>query len=230
MFRLINVLIFIIGISCFNVLASEDFLDSTISSLLLEKISDDRVVLEHTYNSKTQAEKVKAKQRHITNIVLDQFDSKYLSYVASVRYNDNKEELIQGRYSVYLMVPVAARYIKFGDIIQESDLVAKKMSLNSLAKGYFTDSASIIGMQAKRYILAGNMFKTSEISSPVVIKNGDPVNIVYDSGLISLKTLGIAMGSGAIGDMVKVKNSSSGAFLLGQIVNKSTVKVGGDNE
>jgi flagella basal body P-ring formation protein FlgA len=68
------------------------------------------------------------------------------------------------------------------------------------------------------------------MSSPSVIKNNDPVNIIYSSGSISLKTVGISMGVGAVGDMIKVKNSSSGAVLLGQIINKNTVQVGGNND
>ena len=55
----------------------------------------------------------------------------------------------------------------------------------------------------------------------------DPVNIIYSSGAINLKTVGIALGAGAVGDMIKVKNTSSGAVLLGQIINKNTVQVGG---
>ena len=85
-------------------------------------------------------------------------------------------------------------------------------------------------MQAKKYIAVGKMFKLNEISSPPVIKNNDPVNIIYSSGAINLKTMGVSMGTGAVGDIIKVKNSSSGAVLLGQIINKNTVQMGGNNE
>jgi len=71
------------------------------------------------------------------------------------------------------------------------------------------------------------MIKISDISNPPVIKNNDPVNIVYSSGVINLKTTGVALGSGAVGDMIKVKNGTSGAVILGQIINKNTIQVSG---
>jgi flagella basal body P-ring formation protein FlgA len=83
-------------------------------------------------------------------------------------------------------------------------------------------------MQARQYIKPGSMFRSSDLVSPAVIKVNDPVNIIFSSGAINLKTVGIAMGNGAVGDMIKVKNESSGAVLLGQIVNKNTVQVGGE--
>ena len=128
------------------------------------------------------------------------------------------------------MAPIAARYIKFGDVIQQSDVTTIKVRIDSLNSEYASELNEVVGMQAKTYIAAGEMFKINEVTSPNVIKNNDPVNIIYSSGAINLKTVGIAMGNGAVGDMIKVKNSSSGVVLLGQIVNKNTVKIGGENE
>jgi flagella basal body P-ring formation protein FlgA len=62
-----------------------------------------------------------------------------------------------------------------------------------------------------------------------VIKNADPVNIIYSSGSINLKTSGIALRAGAVGDMIKVKNGTSGIVVLGKIINNNTVQVSGDN-
>ena len=155
-------------------------------------------------------------------------DPKFSSFRVQVNYNDGKIDTISGKYITYIMAPVAARYIKFGDIIQGSDITSKKMRLDTFKKGFATETSEVIGMQAKKYIAVGRMFNLNDILSPPVLKNNDPVNIIYSSGTISLKTVGIALGTGAVGDMVKVKNTSSGAILLGQIINKNTVQVGGE--
>ncbi len=211
-------------------IANEDFIDKTINGLLQEKIQDSRIIIEQEYSSKSKLDKIKSVQDKIDSIVIEQFEPKNYSFRIRVNYNDGKAETLSGRYNSYVMAPVAARYIKFGDVIQQSDVTTIKIRIDSLSSDYASEINEVVGMQAKKYIAAGKMFKTNEVASPNVIKNNDPVNIVYSSGVINLKTVGIAMGNGAVGDMVKVKNSSSGVVLLGQIINKNTVKIGGENE
>jgi flagella basal body P-ring formation protein FlgA len=208
--------------------ASEDFVDVTIRELLQEKMTDNRVTVEHEYNSKSKYSQVQSKKQDIKSIILEKFEPKFSSYRVQVNYNDGKIDTISGKYIPYIMAPIAAKYIKFGDVIQASDVGAQKTRLDAVRKGFVTDDAEVVGMQAKKYIAVGQMFKINDLSSPLVLKNKDPVNIVYSSGLITLKTVGIALGSGAVGDMIKIKNTSTGAVLLGQIINKNTVEVGSD--
>ncbi|MBY0533492.1 MAG: flagellar basal body P-ring formation chaperone FlgA [Rickettsiaceae bacterium] len=211
-------------------IADEDFVGKTINGLLQEKIQDNRIIVEQEYSSKSKFDKIKSAQDKIDSIIVEQFEPKNSSFRVRVNYNDGKAETLSGRYLSYVMAPIAARYIKFGDVIQQSDVTTMKVRIDSLNSEYASELNEVVGMQAKTYIAAGKMFKINEVTSPNVIKNNDPVNIIYSSGAINLKTVGIAMGNGAVGDMIKVKNSSSGVVLLGQIVNKNTVKIGGENE
>ena len=211
-------------------IADEDFVGKTINGLLQEKIQDNRIIVEQEYSSKSKFDKIKSAQDKIDSIIVEQFEPKNSSFRVRVNYNDGKAETLSGLYLSYVMAPIAARYIKFGDVIQQSDVTTIKVRIDSLNSEYASELNEVVGMQAKTYIAAGKMFKINEVTSPNVIKNNDPVNIIYSSGAINLKTVGIAMGNGAVGDMIKVKNSSSGVVLLGQIVNKNTVKIGGENE
>ncbi|RTK92909.1 MAG: flagellar basal body P-ring formation protein FlgA [Rickettsiales bacterium] len=224
------ILFFAINIFCSIAFASNDFIDKTVKELIQEKITDNRLDIEHVYNSKSMIDKVKANQEKIESMILDQIDPKFCSFKIIVNYNDGKTDNLSGHYTPYILVPVTSRYIKFGDIIQETDLTTKKITLDNSHNSYLTEIKDVVGMQAKKYIASGQMIKNSDVASPNIIKNGDPVNIIYSTGVINLKTIGTSMGAGAIGDMLKVKNSSSGAVLLGQIINKNTVKIGSDNE
>jgi flagella basal body P-ring formation protein FlgA len=206
--------------------ASEDFVDIAIQDLLQEKITDNRVTIEHQYNSKSKYSLVQKKQQDIKSITLEKFDPKFSSFRVQINYNDGKIDTLSGKYVPYIMAPIASKYIKFGDVIQASDVGGQKTRLDTVRRGFATDDAEVVGMQAKKYIAVGRMFKINELSSPIVLKNKDPVNITYSAGAITLKTVGIVLGSGAVGDMIKVKNTSTGAVLLGQIINKNTVEVG----
>ena len=229
--KLLSFLLFLcITLLTLFALADEDFVGKTINGLLQEKIQDNRIIIEQEYSSKSKFDKIKSAQDKIDSIIVEQFEPKNSSFRVRVNYNDGKAETLSGRYLSYVMAPIAARYIKFGDVIQQSDVTTIKVRIDSLNSEYASELNEVVGMQAKTYIAAGKMFKINEVTSPNVIKNNDPVNIIYSSGAINLKTVGIAMGNGAVGDMIKVKNSSSGVVLLGQIVNKNTVKIGGENE
>lgn len=209
--------------------SNDSFFDKTVVDLLHERITDDRITAEPEYTSKSKASSVRMNQDKIKAIVLERFDSKFSSFVLNISYLDGKSDSLPGKYVSYVDVPVAARYIKFGEIIQASDLNNFKVKLDTIKNSDISSTIDVVGMQAKKYIAMGSVVKRADITNPTVIKNNDPVNIVYSSGAINLKTSGIALGSGAVGDMIKVKNGTSGIVLLGQIINKNTVQVSGSN-
>lgn len=206
------------------------FIIDNINKLLRDKITDQRLVIETEFSSNSKLDNITSKQDKVESIDLQEFNAKDAGFRVLVHYTDGKSDSLTGKYKCFVMVPVAAKYIKFGDIIQESDITTQKVLSSDIEKENASEIAQVVGMQAKKYIAVGKMIKIAEIASPNVIKPNDPVNVIYSSGPINLKTVGVAMGSGAVGDMIKVKNESSGAILLGQIINKNTVKVGGDNE
>jgi flagella basal body P-ring formation protein FlgA len=211
-----------------SILAKEDFFDKTVMDLLNEKINNSAIEIDLQFDSSSKVTQLRTQESSIKDISLGAFDPKNMTFRVNIKYNNGRMDNISGKYISFVKVPIAARYIKLGDVLQASDLSFIKMNLKDLPNDLTTRESEVIGMQAKQYIPAGTAIKTSDLVSPLVIKNNDPVNIVYSSGTIDLKTVGTAVGSGAIGDMIKVKNSTSGIVVLGQIINKNTVQVGSD--
>ncbi len=208
---------------------NDGFFDKTVVDLLQERIKDDRITVEPDYTSKGKISSVRMSQDKIKAIKLEKFDAKSSSFVLNISYLDGHSDSLPGKYVSYVEVPVAARYIKFGEIIQSSDLNNLKVKLDTIKNSDINSTLDVVGMQAKRYIAAGSVIKRADVANPPVIKNNDPVNIIYSSGSINLKTSGTALGAGAVGDMIKVKNGTSGIVLLGQIINKNTVQVSGSS-
>jgi len=138
-----------------------------------------------------------------------------------------KKEEITGKFNSFFEVPVAAKIIRVGDIIIATDIKIQKIRSNKVKDGIALNEQEVIGLQARKFIIAESVFKLNELSKPHVIKANDPVNIIYASNNLMLKTAGIALGSGAIGETIKVKNEDTGNVLLGEIVNKNTVQVSG---
>lgn len=208
--------------------AEQDSFDSLVTEALSDKIGDASLHIEPSYSSGSKLAEIKNKQEQIKSISLEKFEPTHSSFRIKIEYNNGTYDSISGKYILFAEMPVAARLIKVGEIVQASDLSSVKARLDSIKKGFVVDEKQIVGMLAKKHIPAGTMFRSQDIASPPVVKVNDPVNIVYSSGAINLKTTGIAMGNGAVGDMIKVKNESSGVVVLGQIINKNTVQVGGE--
>ena len=208
---------------------NDSFFDKTVIDLLRAKISDDRIIVEPHYVSKSKINDVIMNQDKVKAITIEKFDAKASSFLLNILYLDGTKDSLIGKYISYVEVPVAARYIKFGEIIQSDDLNNLKVKLDTIKNSDINSTIEVIGMQAKRYISAGSIIRRSDVANPPVIKNADPVNIIYSSGSINLKTSGTALRAGAVGDMIKVKNGTSGIVVLGQIINNNTVQVSGDN-
>jgi len=63
------------------------------------------------------------------------------------------------------------------------------------------------------------------VQMPQVIHPGHLVTLVYENGRVRVEAQGQALESGKIGEIVRVKNLSSGEVLQGQVVNSRTVTI-----
>lgn len=210
---------------------NELFFYKTVQEALEEKIGDGKIEIEIEFNSKSKVKELSSSLADkIKTVKVSEIDQKRRMFNLIITFIDDKEDSLTGTYIPYIKIPVAARYIKLGEIITESDLREIKIPLDANQKQKILSFAETIGMQAKKFIAAQSMILKGDVATPPVIKNNDPVNLVYSSGAIYLKTSGIAMGVGAVGDMIKVKNATSGVVLLGEIIDKNTVQIGGEKK
>jgi flagella basal body P-ring formation protein FlgA len=62
-------------------------------------------------------------------------------------------------------------------------------------------------------------------ATPVVIKRGDPVQLVSGAAGFSVSTAGVAQEDGHAGGVVRVKTDAKGPVILGQVVDAGLVRV-----
>ena len=65
------------------------------------------------------------------------------------------------------------------------------------------------------------------IDNPRVVANGAEVQIVFEDGGLMIVTVGAALQDGAVGDVIKVRNSDSGVTISGAVQPDGTVRVSG---
>lgn len=206
-----------------NSLAS-DF-ESSVIELIHEKIGN-QFNLHTKFDSKTKLDKIIASEGAVKSISLTYFSAETRSFkVMTILDNDEQIELF-GKFEAFFEVPVATRSIRFNEEISQSDYKIVKVKSLKHEQIQLYDPAQIVGMQAKYNIPAGHIMKISDLKKPPIIKENDPVTLIYNAHDISLKTVGIALSAGAAGEKIRVKNEKTGIVVFGEVVDKNMVKVG----
>lgn len=133
--------------------------------------------------------------------------------------------LVPVTISIYKNVLVAARTLQKGDILTEVDIKLAKHDLAGLAYGYFETKSTGIGLKVKKRALAGDVLTPAMLKKPQVIKRGQKISILAQTGSVEVRMMGEALNNGAIGDRIKVINLKSRQKLDAFVVTSAEVKV-----
>jgi flagellar basal body P-ring formation protein FlgA len=125
-------------------------------------------------------------------------------------------------------VQLVARVIIYpGEIIGPDRLIERSVTGNILAREIIATTAEqVIGKVAKRTIVPGQTIALSALRDPDLIRAGKKVTLTFLSGQIQISCEGVAMQSGAIGDLISVQNSDSSVVVRGRVQPDGQVRVG----
>lgn len=126
---------------------------------------------------------------------------------------------------IYKKVLAATRTLSKGEVLAESDLKLIKHDISNLSYGYFEDVKVGTGMKVKRHVLADTVLTPSMLKKPQVIKRGQKVSILANSGRMQVRMMGKALNNGAIGDRIKVMNMKSRQKIEGVVTSPAEIKV-----
>jgi len=127
--------------------------------------------------------------------------------------------------SLYEDVLIASRQLQKGSVLTAGDIKLAKHNLADLSYGYFDNLKNGVGMKLKRRVAAGAVLTPAMLKKPRLISRGQKVTIMAQSGSMQVKMKGKALGSGAIGDRIRVMNIKSRKKLEGVITKTGEVKV-----
>lgn len=130
-----------------------------------------------------------------------------------------------GRVEVYKNMPCAARDMRRGEIVKESDIALARMPLSRMSNRLPDSPENIAGMALKHSVRAGQLLTRKIVAPPVVIKRGERVTILAQSPAITIRVPGKAIQPGAAGDFIRVKNLQSRREIVAKVINSRTVKV-----
>lgn len=131
-----------------------------------------------------------------------------------------------GRYSAMQFVPVLKNRLARGAIIREDDIEMQPILLTRLRTGItITDPQELIGKTLKRVIALGMPLHPFDLASQTVITPNSEVEMSYSSNGISVSDRGIALDKGAIGEIIRIKNSKSGTIVRARVDGAHNVSV-----
>ena len=113
-----------------------------------------------------------------------------------------------------------------GHIIKAGDIFKARKDLSKLPFGYITNVTDVIGKQLKRHMQAGRVLTPSHLRNPLVIKRGEIVALQRKTSGFMVSMKGTAMMDGAVGDKIRVKNSSSRRIVEGKVIKAGVVIIG----
>lgn len=122
-------------------------------------------------------------------------------------------------------VVVAKTLIKKGQEIKAGDIGFQEKAFSRMPGDIIQDTGTVIHKTAKRDIQSGIIIRTAMLEPKKLVKRGDPVTIVAESGPLMIKTAGQAVEDGSEGKFIKVLNLSSRKIIVGRVVAGSTVSV-----
>lgn len=108
------------------------------------------------------------------------------------------------RAGVEERLPLAARALPRETALAESDIVLDSASVRW---GPPRDRGATpgVGWVTRRLVNAGEPLREPTVGKPIVVKHGEPVEVVYGRGAVLLRVRGTAVGSASVGERVGVR-------------------------
>jgi flagella basal body P-ring formation protein FlgA len=122
-------------------------------------------------------------------------------------------------------VPVTRRPIARHQMIREEDLMLQTMDVTGLPANAVLAFQEIEGQRARRQIGPRMVLRRDQLEFPPVVKKGDRVRIVAETGGLRITALGEVKSLGRVGERVRVVNLDSNKSLFARVIDAQTVQV-----
>jgi flagella basal body P-ring formation protein FlgA len=120
---------------------------------------------------------------------------------------------------------VAVREIAENTRLRQESFKLEVKRLERPLNQYVTDPERLRGTAVRRALARGEALTTDAISAEIVVRPGDQVKIIGQSGALQLMVTGEARAAGRIGDRIQVKNVQSGALLQAVVADEGIVRI-----
>jgi flagellar basal body P-ring formation protein FlgA len=133
--------------------------------------------------------------------------------------------LVAGSVYETVQLPVLARSVAPGEVIQLADLDWMAIRIDRVAANAVTDPKQLIGFTARRPLRSSQMLRMSDITMAPAIHRGSMVTLMVQTENMTLTAQGRALEDAAIGQPIRVVNTMSNKPLTGIVKDQTTVVI-----
>lgn len=136
-----------------------------------------------------------------------------------------REETIRVRIEVNEEFIVGLKNLSRNSVISANDVSLQKRWVRSISPNSISSMNEVVGK-----LLCVNLRPNAEITRNMLkevtaVKRGKMVQIVLDSGVMNITTVGLSEEDGTEGDFIRVRNVSSNKIIYARVIGESKVKV-----
>jgi flagella basal body P-ring formation protein FlgA len=131
------------------------------------------------------------------------------------------EYVVRARVSA--MVAVAAAPVAANEAMTDTQVTIERRDISNIADPISTPEEAV-GQMSRRMLRPGDILRSGQLSSPVLVRRGDAVLMIARREGIEVSTAGEALDAGAHGAVVRVRNAGSGQVVRMRVAGPGTVE------
>jgi flagella basal body P-ring formation protein FlgA len=162
----------------------------------------------------------------VQNVVIEALDTRSpqrMRFLA--RCNDTPgwryEYIVRAR--VTAMVAIAAAPVAANEALTDAQVTIERRDISNIADP-ISSPAEAVGQMSRRMLRPGDILRSGQLSSPVLVKRGDAVLMVARRDGIEVSAAGEALDAGARGAVIRVRNAGSGQVVRMRVAGQGTVE------
>lgn len=124
---------------------------------------------------------------------------------------------------ISMPVVMANSSLERGHVVTEDDLTLKKYNVTGARSDILWRADDVIGMTVKRRLREMTPITQNMLEAPIMVERGQRVAMIASQNGVTAQTVGLAMKKGRRGEMIKVKNESSGQQVSARVTDFGTV-------
>ncbi|MDN3921558.1 flagellar basal body P-ring formation chaperone FlgA [Roseateles violae] len=120
-------------------------------------------------------------------------------------------------------VLVAATALPAGKALAEADLLRERRDL-ALLPDPLSDADAVVGMSPRSSLRAGQALQKRQLAEAILVKRGERLRIVARNETIEVQAPGEALDNGALGAVIRVRNSNTGRVISARVTGAGLVE------
>jgi flagella basal body P-ring formation protein FlgA len=136
-----------------------------------------------------------------------------------------REQRVTARVEVLRNVVVTSRPLPKDSIIDADDVILEKRWVRRLDHNLAAEPEQVIGRRLTMSKGGNVEISLNRTARPLAVRKGRPVRIFLAREGMTISAMGVSEQDGALGDLIKVRNSSTSRTLLGRVEDSSSVRV-----